>query len=131
MKLVRALLPLATTLALGSVLPPAGQTPQLSQMPPAAASKPSASPPARSPRPLALPPASAPKVFVLPRAGVSPNKGPQSPLPSIIHIPRCYFVFGLQSRAGRTEFTDRAERVLALPSQCRSLLIAGRPPVPR
>ncbi len=49
----------------------------------------------------------------------------------MISIPRCYFVFGMQSRGGVTEFTDGAGRVLALPSQCHSLLSAGKPPAPR
>lgn len=131
MKLICIALPLTTALALGSVNPFAVQPSQPSVLPPAPAPKPLASPPALPAKPfvLSLPtrPPGAPfpgqsHTFIVP----SPHGGQ-----TLINIPRCYFVFGLQSLGGVTQFTDQAEHPLPLPAVARVLLIAGRPPAPR
>lgn len=142
MKLVHALLPLATILTVGSVGLYAIQAPLLFVPPPAPASKPLASPPAppaaplASPpaapaKPFALPPFSSPRVFVLPPRSAPTSKGPQTLWPSMIQIPHCYFVSGLQSLGGVIRFTDQAGHPLPVPASPRDLFSAGRPPAPR
>lgn len=131
MKLVRVALPLTAALALGSVIPFAVQPSQPSLLPPAPAPKPLASPPALAAKPFALPlparPPGAPfpgqsHTFIVP----SPHGGQ-----TLINIPRCYFVFGLQSLGGVTQFTDQAGHPLPLPARPQVLSSAGRPPAPR
>lgn len=120
MKLASVALPLVGALALGGPVPSA-PVPVLPKapVPPPASTILVLPVPARPSAP--MPPAPV-RTFVVP----SPRGGF-----SMINIPRCYLVFGMQSRGGRTEFTDRAARVLALPSQCRTLLSAPTPPAPR
>ncbi len=142
MKLICIALPLTTALALGSVIPFAVQPSQPPLLPPAPAPKPLASPPALAAKPFALPPALAAKPFALPL----PARPPGAPFPgqshtfivpspqggqTLINIPRCYFVFGLQSLGGVTQFTDQAGHPLPLPASPQVLSSAGRPPAPR
>lgn len=142
MKLVRIMLPCATTLTVGGLgmlaIPPA-QVPLLPP-PPASTTRVPAPPPASRPLTLLPPSASRPLVLPVPARPSAPPPPAQGrtfvvPSPrggfSMINIPRCYLAFGMQSRGGRTEFTDRAGRVLALPSQCRTLLSARTLPAPR
>lgn len=120
MKLVRAALPLAAALAAGGSLPLA--------VPPAVPATPKPVPvssmpvpplPARQP---AAPFPGQAHTFIVPR----PHGGQ-----TLINIPRCYLVFGLQSYAGIVEVTDRAGRPLSLPASPQALPSAGRPPAPR
>lgn len=142
MKLVRVALPLAATLAVGTAGLSAVQASPLSVPPPASAPKPSALLPVPSSRvfvllpaptskTLALPPALAPKAVVPAPKADTEYKGARIMLRSMPDIPRCYFVLGLQSRAGVVEVTDRAGRPLPHPARPQVSSSAGRPPAPR
>ena len=109
MKLVRAALPLAATLAVGIAGLYAIQAP-----------------------PLAVPPpASTPKTVVPAPKADTEYKGARIMLRSMTRIPPCRFIFGPYSRVGRTVFVDGAGRPLSLPTSPQVSSSAGRPPAPR
>jgi len=109
MKLVRVVLPLATTLAVGTAGLYAVQA---------------------SPLPVP-PPASAPKTVVPAPKADTEYKGARILLRSMPDIPRCYLVYGLQSYAGIVKVTDQAGHPIPVPSRPQVLSSVGTPLGPR
>ncbi len=131
MNLVRALLPLATTLTVGSVGLFALQMPLLFVPPPAPASQPLASPPALAAKPFALPPAFAPQVVPPAPNGDTEYKGARILLRGMTHIPACRLVFCPYQRVrlGPTDAETKREHDFVQQRQAQPS--AGKPPVPR